>query len=98
MSNMESKFDIGTFVGVLTEQAVAKNLTERFIKRRKELKVSQKELAVRSGVSYASIRRFEGTGEISLSSLISLANSIGLMSDFNQLFNHPVIINLKDFE
>ena len=36
MSTMENKFDIGTFVKVLTVQAVENNLKERFKKRRKE--------------------------------------------------------------
>lgn len=95
---MRNKFDIGSFVGVLTEQTVTKNLTERFTKRRKELKITQRELAEKSGVSYASIRRFESTGEISLSSLVSLANAIGLLADFNLLFSSSLVKNLKDYE
>lgn len=95
---MRNKFDIGSFVSVLTEQTVTKNLTERFIKRRKELKITQRELAEKSGVSYASIRRFESTGEISLSSLVSLANAIGLLADFNLLFSSSLVKNLKDYE
>ena len=94
---MERKFDIGNFVEVLTEQTAVKNLTNRFVKRRKELKITQRELAERSGVSYASIRRFESTGEISLSSLVSLANAIGLLADFNKLFATTLVKNLKDF-
>ena len=48
-------------------------------------------------MSYASIRRFESTGEISLSSLVSLANAIGLLADFNKLFATTLVKNLKDF-
>ena len=94
---MDRKFDIGNFVEVLTEQTAVKNLTNRFVKRRKELKITHRELAERSGVSYASIRRFESTGEISLSSLVSLANAIGLLADFNKLFATTLVKNLKDF-
>ena len=59
-------YDINDFVSVPTESKTTNDLVERFKKRRKELKLSQKDLSVRSGVSYASIRRFEETGEISL--------------------------------
>ena len=66
---MRKIMDIGEFVNVLTPEKVNKNLIERFKKRRKETKLSQKKLAEISGVSYGSIRRFESTGEISLKSL-----------------------------
>lgn len=65
---MKNKFDISDFVDYLTEEKVIKNLVNRVIARRKELKISQKELAFKSGVSYESIRRFETTSEISLKS------------------------------
>lgn len=70
---MKNKFDISDFVDYLTEEKVIKNLVNRVIARRKELKISQKELAFKSGVSYESIRRFETTSEISLKSLIQIA-------------------------
>ena len=47
-------------------------LVNRVIARSKELKISQKDLAFKSGVSYGSIRRFETTGEISLKPLIQI--------------------------
>lgn len=56
--------------------------------RRKELKISQKDLAFKSVVSYESIRRFETTGEISLKSLIQIAKVLNTLEDFNKLFVH----------
>ena len=56
---MKEMYDINDFVSVPTESKTTNDLVERFKKRRKELKLSQKELSNRSGVSYASIRRFE---------------------------------------
>lgn len=93
---MKNEFDIGDFVDVLTEQAVIASLVERFKKRRKEYGLSQKELSVRSGVSYASIRRFETSGEISLSSLIKLASTIDYLEDFNALFKYAYICSLGE--
>lgn len=96
MSIMKEMYDINDFVSVPTESKTTKNLVERFKKRRKELGISQKDLSVRSGVSYASIRRFEEAGEISLTSLIKLANAIDCLNDFDALFKNAKISSLKE--
>ncbi len=69
---MKNKFDISDFVDYLTKEKVIENLVNKVRARRKELKVSQKDLAFKSGVSYESIRKFEAIGEISLKSLIQI--------------------------
>ncbi|VEU81320.1 helix-turn-helix domain-containing protein [Haploplasma axanthum] len=92
---MNKKFDIGDFVTVETEQTIINNLVERFKKRRKEIGLTQKELSSRSGVSYGSIRRFESTGDISLSSLLKLSDVIGCLDDFNELFKNQIVKNLR---
>ena len=56
-------------------------IAKRFIAIRKSRKVSQQRLSVLSGVSYASIRRFEKTGDVSLSSLVKLAMALQLYDD-----------------
>jgi transcriptional regulator with XRE-family HTH domain len=94
---MKGTFDIGDFVNVSTQQSVTNNLVDRVKKRRKELKLSRQDLAAKSGVSYASLRRFETSGEISLSSLLKIAQALGALEDFNQLFKHKIITDLKDF-
>ena len=63
-----------------------KEITDRLIKIRKSKKISQKRLSAISGVSYASIRRFEKTGEISFSSFIKIALSMRLYDDLDNLF------------
>lgn len=88
-------FDISDFVDVITTDSIKWSMVERFKKRRKEAGLSQKALAMKSAVSYGSIRRFESTGEISLSSLLSLADAIGCLEDFNELFKYEVLTNLK---
>ena len=94
---MKKFLDISEFVTTSTEQSIAEDLVKRFKQRRKENKITQRELSVRSGISYASIRRFETTGDISLSSLISIAHAIKCLDDFSKLFNTPVVKNLKDY-
>lgn len=93
---MKEIFDINDFVSVPTESKTILEVVERFKKRRKELGISQKKLSTRSGVSYASIRRFESTGEISFYSLIKLANAIDCLNDFEALFKNTKISSLKD--
>lgn len=61
-------------------------IARRFIAIRKNRKVSQARLSELSGVSYASIRRFEKSGDISLSSLVKLALALQLYDDLDNLF------------
>ena len=95
---MVQNFDIGQFVNTLTEEAVLNNMVARVKKKRKAMKISQKALAEQSGVSYASIRRFEATGEISLVSLLKVAHALQCLKDFEELFKGSPITNLKDIE
>lgn len=95
---MERRFDISDFVDTITEASITEKLIKRVKLRRKELKYTQQELAKRSGVSYASIRRFETTGDISLASLIKIAHAMNCLEDFNNLFKYEQITNLKDYK
>jgi transcriptional regulator with XRE-family HTH domain len=57
--------------------------------RRKEAHFSQAELSQLSGVSLGSLKRFEQTGEISLSSLVALAQTLNCEDDLQVLFSRP---------
>ena len=92
---MERKFDISTFVDVLTKEKALCNLVNRFVEIRKKSKISQRELSTRSGVSYGSIRRFESTGDISLNSLLNLAVALNCLEDFEKLFVKTPIIDVE---
>jgi len=52
---------------------VAKMIAKKEKSKRNARKLTQRELATRSGVTLASIKRFEQTGEISLVSLLKIA-------------------------
>ena len=95
---MEKKFDIAEFVNTQTIQAVTGQLVEREKQRRKKMNLSQRELAKKSGISYASIRRFENIGEISLNSLLKIANALDCLEDFNLIFKQPALKSLKDYD
>jgi len=62
--------------------SIAKNVRAR----RKALKLSIKRLSEISGVSYGSMKRFESTGEISLTSLLKIAIVLDCTDRFEQLF------------
>lgn len=65
---------------------VNKDIAKRMSRRRKEKKITQVQLAEYSDVSLGSIKRFERTGEISLSSLVKIAFALGCEDDFDSLF------------
>lgn len=62
-------------------KSTAKNVSEL----RKEKKWTQKDLAVRSGVSYGSIKRFERMGKISFESLLKIAEALNRLDEFESL-------------
>ena len=95
---MKQKYDLHEFVDVPTRQSVLSSLVERVRARRKERELSQKQLAIRSGVSYASVRRFETEGEISFSSLLRIAQALDCLQDFDMLFRAKMIVDLKEFQ
>jgi transcriptional regulator with XRE-family HTH domain len=63
-----------------------KEIADREKQLRKQLKLSQRELAERSGVSLGSLKRFESTGQIALESLVKLAQILETTEQLNQLF------------
>ena len=94
---MNNKYNLNDFISTDTEKDILIIVSTNVKERRKELKITQKELAKRSGVSYASIRRFETTGEISFTSLLKIANVLNSLSDFKKLFSNELVTNLKEY-
>ena len=58
---------------------------------RKQMGYSQAELALRSGVSLGSIKRFERSGQISLESLVKMAHLLYRLNDFDVVFQSKEI-------
>ena len=69
-----------------TPKDISKKIAGNMRSLRQDRKLSMEKLAEVSGVSYGSIRRFESTGEISLSSLLKIAAALGCLDDFADLF------------
>ena len=70
-----------------TPPEIANNIAHNLIIIRKRRKLSQAKLATKSGVSLGSLKRFEHTGEISLTSLIKLSIALELEEELNNLFS-----------
>jgi len=68
-----------------TPNDIMQELQAKFKKRRKSLGYTQSELATRSGVSLGSLKRFEGSGQISLESLLKLALVLECLGDFSAI-------------
>ena len=68
-----------------TPLEISKALATRHRTLRKQLKMSQEEMAERSGVSLGSLKRFENTGKISLESMLKLMRMLGRLNEFDNL-------------
>lgn len=72
------------------------DIAKRIIKLRKRRKISQRDLALKSSVSYASIKRFEQTGEISLGSLTKIAIALDVDKQLDNLFDNVPFNSIEE--
>jgi len=80
-----------------TPYDVIKELKIKFKARRLTIGYTQEALASRSGVSLGSLKRFEGSGQISLESLLKLALILDCLDDFESIAN-PIEEQPKSIE
>lgn len=66
--------------------------------RRIALGLTQAELSQRSGVPLGSLKRFERLGEVSLASLLALAEAVDALEAFHALFPLPEARTLDEIE
>lgn len=75
---------------------VAVQIAARVRARRLEMNLTQEGLATRAGVKFATYRRFEQTGEISLRGLLQIGFALNALSDFDTLFTQKQYQSLED--
>ena len=75
---------------------MAMQIAARVKARRLELNLTQEGLASRAGVKFATYRRFEQTGEISLRGLLQIGFALNTLSDFDALFTQEQYQSLDD--
>jgi HTH-type transcriptional regulator/antitoxin HipB len=83
---------------LLTPEETAQNLAGKIRVLRLERNWKQVTLAERSGVTPASLRRFERTGLVSLQNLLKLAFALGRLDDFQQLLQPPDAASIAELE
>lgn len=71
-------------------------IANRMKQLRKRKKISQKELAARSGVSLGSLKRFEQSGEISLQSFTKLAIALEVEEELEALFTEVPFDSIEE--
>jgi len=84
------------FLNLKTPYDVSLELAEKARAKRKYMKLTQMELAKKSGVSLSSLKRFERTGEISLSSLLKIAMALDSLNDFEKVFEKPEYTSIEE--
>ncbi len=79
-----------------TWKEINTEIAERMAQLRKRKKLSQKSLALRSGVSLGSLKRFEQTGEISLQSLTKIAIALEVEGELEELFSKVPFASIEE--
>jgi transcriptional regulator with XRE-family HTH domain len=74
---------LAVYIGTVPE--VQTGIAARFKARRLAMNLTQRQLAARSGVTWASLKRFERQGLIALDSLLKLALVLECLDDFDRL-------------
>ena len=72
------------------------NIAQKIVRLRKRKKITQKQLAARSGVSLGSLKRFEQSGEISLQSLTKIAIALDVENELEDLFNTVPFASIEE--
>ena len=81
---------------ISTPHDVAKQIATRVKARRLELNLTQEGIAARAGLKFATYRRFEQTGEISLKGLLQIGFALNALSEFDALFAQKQYQSLDD--
>ena len=75
---------------------LAMQIATRVKTRRLELNLTQEGLASRAGIKFATYRRFEQTGEISLRGLLQIGFALNVLAEFDTLFAQKQYQSLDD--
>ena len=80
----------------LTPHEVEKLLADRFKSLRLQARYKRTTLAKRAGVTVASLKRFETTGQVSLKNLLRLAYALDRLSEFTKLLETSQATSLTE--
>lgn len=72
------------------------DIAQKIVRLRKRKRITQKQLAARSGVSLGSLKRFEQSGEISLQSLTKIAIALDVENELEGLFDNVPFASIEE--
>lgn len=72
------------------------DIAQKIVRLRKRKKITQEQLAARSGVSLGSLKRFEQSGEISLQSLTKIAIALDVENELEGLFDNVPFASIEE--
>ncbi len=81
---------------ILTPPEVEKLLADRFKNLRLQARYKRTTLARLSGVTVASLKRFETTGQVSLKNLLRLVHALERLPEFAELLTAPQATSLAE--
>ena len=76
--------------------SVLQSVASKAKAKRLSANLTRRTLAAKSGVSEASIKRFETTGEVNFRSLLEIAYALDCMAEFEQLFAEQAPQSIAD--
>lgn len=79
-----------------TAEELDKKMADRLRNIRRRRRISQEKLAQMSGVSLGSVKRFETTGQISLTSLTKIAMALDIADELRELFTQVPYRNIQE--
>lgn len=81
----------------LLPEDLAKQIAGQAKARRLSSNLSRKTLSLQSGIPESTIRKFETTGMVNLTTLLQIADTLGCMDAFSGLFPVKSAITLDEF-
>jgi len=81
-----------------TPQEIEKNLAARLKELRLFKQWKRSTLAKRSGVTEASLKRFEQTGKVSMQNFLKLIFALGRLEETNNLLLLPKTLGIEDLK
>ena len=84
------------YINQKTWTEINNDIAQKIVRLRKRKKITQKQLAARSGVSLGSLKRFEQSGEISLQSLTKIAIALDVENELEDLFNNVPFASIEE--
>lgn len=74
-----------------TDEEISKKIIGKLVLKRKQLKLSQKELAEKAGLSYRTIQTIESGSNLNLLTLIAMLRALGEIKMLNSFLTEEAV-------